>query len=138
MKKSKALVLGVSFLCIFTLWSCSTTQTFLNSSVVPAAKGSVKISKDDNSNYAINVKVTNLAEPSRLQPKKKYYIVWLVTKNNVTRNIGQLKSSSGFFSSALEGKLNTVSVLQPSYIYITAENETQIQYPVGTVVLTTK
>ncbi|QPH41905.1 hypothetical protein IZT61_16200 [Pedobacter endophyticus] len=123
---------------LFTLVSCSTTLNFLNSSVVPAAKGAVKISKDDNSNYAIHVKITNLAEPERLQPKKELYVVWLVTKNKVTKNIGRLNSSSGFFSSELEGELNTVSSFKPDYLFVTAENSADIQYPVGTVVLTTK
>lgn len=123
---------------VFLGSSCATNLTFLNSSVVPAAQGAVKISKDDNDNYAVNVNVTNLAEPSRLNPKKSLYLVWLVTKENITKNIGQLKSSSGFFSSSLEGKLTTVTPFKPEYVFITAEDNAAIQYPVGTVVLTTK
>lgn len=118
--------------------SCSTTLNFVSSPVVPAAKGSAKISKDNNNNYAINVKVTNLAQPSRLQPKKELYVVWLVTKNNVTKNIGQLNISSGFFFSTLEGELNTVSSFKADHVFITAENTADLQYPMGTVVLTTK
>lgn len=105
---------------------------------MPAAKGSVKVSKDNNNNYALNVKVTNLAEPSRLQPKKKLYVVWLVTKNNITQNLGRLSSSSGFFFSTLEGELNTISASEPAYVFITAEDASNIQYPQGTVVMTTK
>jgi len=134
--KSVSLLLGICFIC--TLLSCSTTTKFLNSSVVPAAKGTVKVSKDDNNNYAVRIQVTNLAEPSRLQPKKKLYVVWLVLKNNITKNIGQLRSSSSFFSSSLEGELNTVTPFKPDYFFITGEDSSDIQYPMGTVVLTTK
>lgn len=105
---------------------------------MPAARGFVKVSKDDNNNYALNVKVTNLTEPARLQPRKELYVVWMVTKNNVTKNIGQFNSSSGFFSSTLEGELNTVSSFEPDYVFITAENDSNIQYPMGVVVLTTR
>jgi len=33
---------------IFSLFSCATSVNFLNSSVVPAARGSVKIKTDNN------------------------------------------------------------------------------------------
>ena len=105
---------------------------------MPAAQGAVKVSKDSNKNYEINVKVENLADPSRLQPKKDLYVVWLVTKDKVTKNIGRLNSSRGFFSGSLEGKLTTVSPVKPDHVFITAENSADVQYPVGTVVLTTK
>lgn len=122
---------------MLALGSCSTKLNFLNSTVVPAAKGVVKISKDANKNYSINVKVTNLAEPSRLQPQKKLYLVWSVTKDNVTKNIGQLNSRRGFFSSSLEAELKTVSPFKPNHVFITAENDSDIRIPIGTVVLTT-
>lgn len=138
LKRSKSVSLLFSFLFALSLMSCSTTLNFVSSPVVPAAKGSAKISKDNNNNYAINVKVTNLAQPSRLQPKKELYVVWLVTKNNVTKNIGQLNISSGFFFSTLEGELNTVSSFKADHVFITAENTADLQYPMGTVVLTTK
>ena len=105
---------------------------------MPAAQGAVKVSRDGNNNYSLDVSVTNLAEPSRLQPKKELYVVWLVTKENITKNVGQLRSSSGFFSSTLEGKLTTVSPFKPEYVFITAEDNAAILYPVGTVILTTK
>lgn len=138
MKLTKTLKLTLFSLFVLLLTSCSTTLNFLNSSVVPAAQGSVKVSKDGNNNYSISVNVENLAEPSRLQPNKELYLVWLVTKDNITKNIGQLKSSSSFFSSSLEGKLTTVSSFKPAYVFITAENNASIQFPIGTVVLTTK
>ncbi|MEO5892478.1 MAG: hypothetical protein ABIQ31_19680 [Ferruginibacter sp.] len=131
-----AVVYGIFLLTLLT--SCSRKLTFLNSAVVPAAEGVVKINKDGNSNYAIQVKVTHLAEPSRLQPEREMYVVWMVTEKNGTKNIGQLKSSSGFFSSVLEGELNTVSSFKPERVFITAENNANIQYPGSIVILTTK
>jgi hypothetical protein len=38
---------------------------------VPAARGDVKITKDDNKNYLVEIKVENLAEVSRLRHQKK-------------------------------------------------------------------
>ena len=138
MKTSNFLTFAIATLLLFVITSCSSTQNFLNSTVVPAAKGAAKFSKDANENYAIKVTVTDLAEPSRLQPKKNYYVVWLVTKSKLTKNIGQLKSERGFFSSALKGELNTTTAFEPDYVFITAEDDTNTQIPVGTVVLTTK
>ncbi|GAB2976543.1 hypothetical protein GCM10027049_09270 [Mucilaginibacter puniceus] len=138
MKIPYRLVLFLSIAVAITLTSCSRKLNFVTSAVVPAAQGSAKISKDANNNYAITVKVNNLAEPDRLQPKRELYVVWMVTENNGTKNIGQLKSSSGFFSSALEGELQTVSAFNPQRIFITAENDANIQYPGSMVIMTTE
>jgi hypothetical protein len=45
---------------------------FAPSSVVPGADGKVKLKKDDNKNYQIEVDVVNLASPDRLTPPKGY------------------------------------------------------------------
>lgn len=138
MKIAKITTVLCSVFFMLTLMSCSTKLNFKNSAVVPAANGSVKVTNDNNNNYSIKLKVTNLAPPSRLEPKRDLYVVWLVTKDKLTKNIGQLNSSTSFFSSLLEGKLNTVSSFKPNYIFITAENDANIQEPKGVVVLTTK
>jgi hypothetical protein len=49
--------------------SCSKKVAFQTSSIVPA--GDVKITKDDNKNYLVEIKVENLAEVSRLAHLKK-------------------------------------------------------------------
>ncbi|MFD0764631.1 hypothetical protein ACFQZI_07180 [Mucilaginibacter lutimaris] len=138
MKHSIRFVTLISIALSIALTSCSRKLSFNTSSVVPAAEGYAKVNKDNNNNYAIHVKVTHLAEPGRLQPKRELYVVWMVTANNGTKNIGQLKSSSGFFSSVLEGELNTVSSFKPERVFITAENDANIQYPGSMVILTTK
>lgn len=129
------ILMGFSF--VFLLSSCSRKISFNNSSVVPAAEGSVKVKMDKNRNYAISVNVERLADASRLQPTKEYYVVWIETENNGIKNIGQLKSSSSLFSSALKGSLETVTSFKPKKVFITAENNTDIQYPGEQVVLST-
>ena len=54
---------------------------FSTSSVVPAARGSVKVKNDDNGNYSVAVKVTHLAPADRLTPPKKGYFVWSETSD---------------------------------------------------------
>ncbi|WP_225975433.1 hypothetical protein [Panacibacter ginsenosidivorans] len=128
------ILLGLSFI---VLNSCSRKVSFNNSSVVPAAEGSVKVKKDKNSNYAISINIERLADASRLQPAREYYVVWIETENNGIKNIGQLKSSSSLFSNALKGSLETVTSFKPKKVFITAENNTNIQYPGEQVVLST-
>lgn len=123
------------FLAAFT--SCSKKVTFLNSSVVPAARGFVKINKDDNKNYAIQIEIKNLAEVNRLQPSKKVYVIWMITDENSTKNIGQIKSGSSLMSSKLKASFETVTPFKPTKIFITAEEDTEVQYPGTTVVLST-
>ena len=121
-----------------TLSSCSTRKAaFLTSSVTPAAKGDVKVKKDDNDNYSIKIEIDDLAEPTRLLPPKVAYIVWLETNTSVVKNIGQIKTSTSLLSSKLKASFENVSVFKPSKIFITAEDDVNVQYPLGILVLTT-
>jgi len=134
----KNIYLGIfTIMIIFLFNSCATTVSFLNSSVVPAARGSVKIKTDNNKNYVIQISLSDLAEPSRLQPSKLTYIVWMVTDRDLTKNIGQLNSSKGFMSKQLKGSFKTVSSDKPVKIFITAEDDAAVQYPGAQIVLST-
>ncbi|MGZ8558745.1 MAG: hypothetical protein ACXWWC_10440 [Chitinophagaceae bacterium] len=74
------------------LGSCARKMSFSSSSIVPAARGTVKLKTDKNNNHSIDVDVLHLAPPDRLTPARKVYVVWIVTENNGTQNVGQLKS----------------------------------------------
>jgi hypothetical protein len=134
----KNIILGIfAAIIVFSVNSCATSVSFLNSSVVPAAQGTVKIKTDKNKNYVIQISLSNLVESTRLQPSKLTYIVWMVTDRELTKNIGQLNSSKGFMSKALKGSFKTVSSDKPVKIFITAEDDAAIQYPGTQVVLST-
>jgi hypothetical protein len=134
----KNIVLGIfAAIIVFSVNSCATSVSFLNSSVVPAAQGTVKIKTDKNKNYVIQISLSNLVESTRLQPSKLTYIVWMVTDRELTKNIGQLNSSKGFMSKALKGSFKTVSSDKPVKIFITAEDDAAVQYPGTQVVLST-
>ena len=124
-------------LFFFSLNACAKKTRFLTSSTVPAARGYVKISLDKNKNFDIQLRLSGLAEVQRLQPPKQGYVVWMVTQENVTKNIGRLISSSSLLSKALKASFESVSSLKPIKIFITAEEDINIQYPEGLNILTT-
>jgi len=123
-------VLAFSMIIIFT--ECSRKVYFLSSSVVPAATGYVKVKKNSNKNYVIQVNVSDLAEVSMLTPPKQTYVVWMVSERDQTKNIGQIKSSS-----RLNASFETTSSFKPVKIFITAENDPSSNWPGEPVVLTT-
>lgn len=133
----KFYILAAMLLCLSVI-SCSTNLKFTNSEAVPAARGNVNIDKDDNGNYALDIDILHLTEPSRLRPAKNVYVIWMETENNGIKNLGQLKSSTGFFSSTLKASFHTVTSFKPKRVFITAENDANIQTPGPQVVLTTK
>ncbi len=144
MKKRKLDILAKSIftgalaiMIIFSFDSCARKITFLTSSIVPAARGTVKVKKDRNNNYNIAINLSHLAEPQRLQPSKKTYVVWMVTDQNLIKNIGQIKSSTGRFSKKLSSSFVTVSSIKPIKVFITAEDDGSVQYPGTQVVLST-
>jgi hypothetical protein len=119
------------------LMSCAPKIAFLSSSVVPAAEGSVKIKNDKNNNYSINVAVTSLAKPERLNPSGNIYVVWMQTEQNGTKNIGRLKTSRALLSKLYKSSLKTVTPFKPASFFITAEKVANIQQPQGETVLKT-
>jgi hypothetical protein len=110
---------------------------FLSSAVVPAARGYVKVIRDNNENYLIRVQVSNLAEVNRLQPARQAYVVWMITDHEITVSIGQIKSSTTFLSTKLKASFTKVSLTKPIKIFITAENDATTQTPNEQIILTT-
>ena len=111
---------------------------FLPSTVVPAARGFAKITRDKNRNYVIKMKISNLAEVQRLNPSKLSYVVWIVTDREINMNIGQLESSTKVLSTKLKATFETVSSFKPIRVFITTEDDASVQNPGSQVVLTTK
>lgn len=119
------------------LSACSQKVGFQPSTVAPAARGDVKVDKDKNGNYAVQLDVQMLAEPTRLAQPKAVYLVWMETEQNGTQNLGQLKTDDGLFSKTLKASLKTTSPYKPRRIFITAEDNTTVQVPSNYVVLST-
>ena len=131
-KAIKNTIIAISLIMVMAAFgACSKKVVFLPSSVVPAAEGYVQVKKDGNENYAITVKVSNLAEVDKMQPPKKTYVIWMETDRGLTRNIGQVVSSRN-----LNANFETVTSFRPVKIFLTAEDNENVQYP-GNVVLTT-
>ncbi len=131
--------LGAFFLLIlFSVTASAKKVKFLTSSVVPAARGYVKVNQDKNLNYVIQINLSDLAEVFRLEPSKLAYIVWMVTDEEITMNMGKVVSSVGFISKRLKATFETVTSLHPIQIFITAEDDPSRQYPGTQMVLTTK
>ena len=136
--QARNILLGVlTTILILSFNSCAIKANFETSSVVPAARGAVKVKKDKNKNYQIKIDIYNLAEANRLQPPKKTYVVWMETNDNVTKNVGQINTSTSLFSKTLKASFSTVSSSKPTKIYVTAEDEANIQNPGMQVVLST-
>jgi len=129
--------IALIFLLVLSLASCARKISFQTSSVVPAAEGSVKVKKDNNNNYSIDLNVIRLADPKRLDPSKSTYVVWIETAENGSKNIGSLNTSSSMLSKTLKSSLKTVSPFKPVSLFITAEDNADIQYPGTQVVLRT-
>lgn len=128
-----AVFLLMSFVLSLAFTSCSKKIQFENSNIVPAARGDVTVKKDKNNNYNIKLEISYLAEPDRLDPPKKYYVVWLSSnENQIPLNIGQIVGTS-----RLHVKFESVSSSKPKRIFVTAEDDVTTQYPSRYIVLET-
>ena len=122
---------------MFTM-SCTPKLSFLKSAVVPAARGTVRVKMDDNKNHTIDISLINLAEPGRLTPAKEMYMVWMETDKGIIKNLGQVTTDSGTFSKTLKADFKTVSSFTPVKIFITVEDDANVQMPASEIILTTE
>lgn len=120
----KNVVHGIAIMLIAV--SCSSVTKFPVSDITPAATITANTKQDKNENYMISVAANDLAAPDRLNPPQKVYVVWIQTKDNVSKNIGQLKNKN-----AKKASLETVSSFEPKDIFITAEEKGDASYPEG-------
>ena len=111
--------------------------SFNTSTVVPGAEGVVKVKKDKNGNYDIEINIENLPDPKKLTPSKKVYVTWVETREKGAKNIGQLKSSTGLFSKVRRASITTISIYKPVKIFVTAEDDGGTEDPGDVIVLTT-
>lgn len=136
--KNLIVLSGIFAILLFLPFSSSAKKIkFNHSSIVPAAEGYVKVKKDSNKNYLVNIHVINLAGIERMESSKLTYVIWMETDQGKAENLGQLVSSSGLFSTKLKATLETVSSFRPVRVFITTESEINVQYPGSQVVLTT-
>lgn len=110
--------------------ACSRNVVFPTSEVVPAAEAVLKIDENKSNNYELELKVENLAEPDRLTPSRRNYVVWMVTKKHGTINIGNLKVNR-----KNKAELETVTPYKPVRVFITAEDGDKVVLPSTQVVL---
>jgi hypothetical protein len=113
--------------------SCATTAKFPVSSVVPAAEISAKKSTDDNKNNTLEIKARNLASPDRLIPAGTNYSIWVVSKGQGTKNVGQLLVTNGD-----KATFKTTTAFDFDEVFITVENQSDLSYPTGVEISRTK
>ncbi len=124
------------FIAAFLFASCSHKRAFEKSLVVPSASGQVKVKKDANNNYSINVYARDLTTPDKLIPSKKVYVVWNEASNGVF-NLGQLVTSRSFFKRGYTASLSATSPNKPKRVFVTAEDDANTLSPGTQVVVTT-
>ena len=136
--KAKHIFTGIFFAFVFPLSTYAQRAEFLLSTVVPAARGYVDVQKDHNKNYLIKVQVSDLTEVKRLVPAKQTYVVWMITEQTITKNLGQINSLTGFFVKKLKNSIETVSPFKPIKVFITTEYDASVRYPSAEIVLSTQ
>ncbi len=130
--------LSVLIITILCFSSCNRKMMFTKSVVVPAASGWVKVKKDHNGNYNINLSVRDLPAPGKLVPPREYYIVWSQTAKNGIINVGQLTTSRSMWARGYKASMNTSSTYKPRRIFISAEDNKNVNSAGTQIVLTTE
>lgn len=96
----------------------------------PGARGVVQYKSGDNTNTALDIKVSSLAPPSSLTPSENDYVVWIESPGHAPQNLGQLKVDGNE-----QGELNTETPYKRFRVFITAEENPRLQMPTGPKIL---
>jgi hypothetical protein len=126
-----------AIMILFSFESNAKKFSFLSSAIVPAARGDVNVTIDKNNNYVIKLEISGLAEVNRLQPSKHAYVVWMLTDQELTKNIGQIVSIPSQGEKKLSASFKVVSPAKPIKIFISAENDGTVEAPGDQIVLST-
>ena len=111
------------------MWSCADKAVFQTSRITPAATGKVVSKEGKNGNFSIEIEVQHLADPGKLKPSRKYYVVWNRCKEGKI-NIGKLS-----LDKELNGSLKTESAYKVRRILISAEDDDKASKPGKQLVL---
>lgn len=99
-------------------------------SIVPGARGELKVDKDKNGNTRLSLAVQHLANPANLTPPATAYVVWLQDRGGDAENRGRLKMNKN-----LKASFETVTPLKNFDLLVTAEQDLQAKTPTGPEVL---
>ena len=121
MKNLQFITLISTFLLLI---SCGSSVKFPVSDLAPAAEITAQQKEDKNGNTKIEINANYLANPNRLSPPKSFYVVWGLTENGEVKNIGRLKQTGN-----KKVSLETTTPYEIEEVFITAEDEGNINYP---------
>lgn len=101
--------------------------------MVPAATGTVNVSKDtNNGNLKLDLKVKNLALPGSLTPPANDYVVWL---EPYSEHGNPVKQGALGVDGKLNGELKTETASKNFNVLVTAEQSDSVTTPSNRVVL---
>lgn len=98
--------------------------------VTPGATGTIVVKKGDNGNTTLDIRAGSLAAPSSLTPAENVYVVWIQPPGQQAQNHGQLQVNQNE-----QGELHTETPYRRFKVFITAEQNAQVQMPMGPTVL---
>jgi hypothetical protein len=117
-------ILGLSSIAMAKTYHLTSTP------LVPAATGDVDVSRDQNGNFEIQLKVSHLAKPGVLTPPATAYIVWFQEQGSEPESQGELRVDDN-----LKGELKTSTPFHNFDVFVTAEGDKQARTPSGRMAL---
>ena len=115
----------ISAICLLLGASgCAARAPLPPSAELPAATGETKLTRDENGNSVIHLKVQHFAPPENLQPPKSVYVVWVETPEGQYRNLGQLK-----IGEKRSGEIKGVTPFRTFRLVVSAEESPMVTQP---------
>ena len=84
----------LAILMMFGFNSCTKKATAVTTPIVPEERGQLQVKRDVNSNYVIQINISDLEPVKKLIPAKEAYVVWMVTDMKATKNLGQIEGAN--------------------------------------------
>lgn len=96
----------------------------------PENRGLVQVKRDANSNYVVQINLRGLEEVKGIEPEtKNAYIVWMNADGQMTKNLGQINSNTGWLSDKSKASFEATSAFKPTKVFITEEEVASVKKP---------
>ena len=133
---SKQILFGIVLtMTVFFISSCAskstttTTATPMTPKSTPESKSQLLVKRDANNNYVIQIDLINLAKLNKSIPTKGAYMVWMLSDNNSTTNLGIITNEMLDLSKNSKPVFEGITKLKPLKVFITEEDNAAAKKP---------
>lgn len=127
MHRNKKLFVIVSTLALAAVASCAGTREYVlqGTNVATGADGQLRVEELDGGNYQVNISVSNLLPPARVNEELTTYVVWIQPSEQTPQRVGTLN----YDADERTGEMMATTAITAFQVVVSAEVAPDVATP---------